>query len=176
MTSVAWPPAVPFFGENMFDASGAQNRAEPCGIQKSPIKSKKKSTKARLSALKCATHLAQQAAESPLTPKSPPAESPHSPKSPASEETICIQGGFCKNLDAAARSGHLVTIDRCIQLGANINQKTVLSLQTPLHASLQLNQREAMSLLVTKGADIYEVFPNSLPALFAPPTPFSTPR
>jgi hypothetical protein len=70
----------------------------------------------------------------------------------------------------------LVTIDKCIQLGANINQKTVLSLQTPLHASLQLNQREAMSLLVTKGADIYEVFLNSMPALFAPPTPASTPR
>ncbi len=59
-------------------------------------------------------------------------------------------------LDFAARSGDLAAIDRCIMQGADLNNKTTLSKQTPVHASIQLNQHSATHLLVTRGADIYQ--------------------
>jgi hypothetical protein len=59
-------------------------------------------------------------------------------------------------LDFAARNGDVAAIDRCIKQGADLNHKTALSKQTPVHASIQLNQFSATQLLVTRGADIYQ--------------------
>ena len=72
------------------------------------------------------------------------------------DNNIKLVNGFCVQLDCAARCGDLKAIEECILSGANLNQKSQLSNQTPVHASLQGKQLMAIQLLVTKGADIYE--------------------
>jgi ankyrin repeat protein len=148
------------FSAKMFDKSSIQCRAKEFCIQKSPIASKiTNSSKPRFSAVP----------KPPLVLAASPANlhrlvsaALESPKAFEAlgckpKDDICIRNGFCVQLDSAARRGDVDVINRCIQAGADLNQKTVLSKQTPLHACLLFNQRAALVLLVTKGADIYAV-------------------
>ncbi len=66
-----------------------------------------------------------------------------------------MTNGFCAQLDCAARSGNIAFIDKCLAASANLDQMTMLSKQTPLHASIQSKQTASIHHLVTKGADIY---------------------
>jgi hypothetical protein len=165
----------PFACANFFDKSSIQSRAEAFGIQKSPIKSKQKSTKPRFSALLRAPQalvVAQAMPNHPVEALKVPESTIVTNAIPSNTEVqvtpVIIQDGFCMQLDAAARCGNVAAIDRCIRGGADLNQRTALSQQTPLHASLQSNQGDAIVVLVTRGADIYAV---CLP----PPLPLSTP-
>ena len=155
-TAFAWS------NPSMFNQASIQSRAHAFGIQKSPIKIKNPSTKPRLCPKSIAEafsfhqqqppSFAQQVQPAAIGFASPPA---------VQSVKVAIINGFCAQLDVAARTGDLAAIDACIKQGANINQKSVLSQQCPLIASIQCNQPMATRMLLSKGADIFQV---SLPA------------
>jgi hypothetical protein len=149
----------PCCGIMMFDQSSIESRAIAFGIQKSPIKTNNKSSKPRFSEIRKASQVPGDSLAPPdrLVAKGIETQRTLAPISCSPQDQFKIINGFCVQLDAAARCGQLDVIQMCIQGGADLNQKTIMSQQTPLHAALQTNQRDALALLVSKGADIYEV-------------------
>jgi hypothetical protein len=156
MTAVS--TAIAWSNPSMFNQSSIQSRADAFGIQKSPIKMKIPSTKPRLCPKSVAEAFSfrQQQPPSFVQQLKPAAFNFASPPT-AESEKVTITNGFCAKLDVAARTGDLAAIDACIKQGANINQKSVLSQQSPLIASVQCNQPLATRMLLSKGADIFEV-------------------
>jgi hypothetical protein len=155
----------PWINPQMFDQASIQRRTEAFGIKKSPIKMKNPSTKPRFCPriVEAAFSFQHQHPQS-FQPHQPPAV--HVTAAPAAQpvQNITIVDGFCSKLDAAARTGDLAAIELCIKQGADINQKSVLSQQSPLSASIQCGQPMATRLLLTKGADIYQVRPAASPS------------
>jgi hypothetical protein len=159
----------PWINPHMFDQASIQRRTEAFGIKKSPIKMKNPSTKPRFCPriVEAAFSFQHQPPQSfqphqpPAVPDTaaPAAQLVHPAVQPV--QNITIVDGFCSKLDAAARTGDLAAIELCIKQGADINQKSVLSQQSPLSASIQCGQPMATRLLLTKGADIYQVSPTA---------------
>jgi hypothetical protein len=161
----------PWINPQMFDQASIQRRTEAFGIKKSPIKIKNPSTKPRfcpriVEAAFSFQHQPPQSFQPHQPPAVPDTAAPaarlvHPAVQPV--QNITIVDGFCSKLDAAARTGDLAAIELCIKQGADINQKSVLSQQSPLSASIQCGQPMATRLLLTKGADIYQVSPTASP-------------
>ena len=152
----------PWINPHMFDQASIQSRTEAFGIKKSPIKMKNPSTKPRL----CPRHFEgafsfqRQPAQAVLPVHQPSAALNLAPPSAPPAQSIIITNGFCSKLDFAARTGDLAAIELCLMHGADINQKSALSQQSPLSASIQCGQPMATRLLLCKGADIFQVTPS----------------